>query len=115
MFFEFVSINIPPPGEGDKEKPNIKKMNNKTQKESLKRLKIIKGHLEKVIRMIEEDKYCIDVLHQSLAVQSALKKVDSLILSQHLKKCVSKAMKKGNSRKEKIIEELLEVYKFSNK
>lgn len=80
-----------------------------------RRLRIIKGHLEKVTKMIEEDKYCIDVLHQSLAVQSALKKVDSLILSQHLKECVFKAMKKGNNRKEKIIEELLEVYKFSNK
>lgn len=90
-------------------------MKNKIQEESLKRLKIIKGHLKKVIKMVEEDKYCIDILHQSLAVQSALKKVDSLILSQHLRKCVSRAMKKENGKKEKTIEELLEIYKFSNK
>ncbi len=89
------------------------KKNNK--KETLRRLRIIEGHLKKVIKMVEENKYCIDVLQQSLAVQNALKKVDSLILDQHLRECVSKAMKKGNNKKEKAIGELLKIYKFSNK
>ena len=90
-------------------------MKNNTKKETLRRLKIIEGHLKKVIKMVEEDKYCIDVLQQSLAVQNALKKVDGLILDQHLRKCVTEAMKKGNSRKEKSIKQLLIVYNLSNK
>lgn len=90
-------------------------MENKIKKETLRRLKIIKGHLGKVIKMAEEDKYCIDILQQSLAVQNALKRVDGLILDQHLHRCVTDAMKKGNSKKEKSIKELLKVFQLSNK
>jgi DNA-binding FrmR family transcriptional regulator len=94
-------------------KKNIMKKN--TKKEVLRRLKIIEGHLRKVIKMVEEDKYCIDVLYQSLAVQNALKKVDALILNQHLHKCVDAAFKKGKKTKEKSIKELLKVYQLFNK
>ncbi len=90
-------------------------MKKNTKKETSRRLKIIEGHLKKVIKMVEEDKYCIDVLQQSLAIQNALKKVDGLILNQHLHKCVAGAMKKGNSKKEKSIKELLKIYQLSNK
>ena len=90
-------------------------MKKNAKKETLRRLKIINGHLKKVIKMVEEDKYCVDVLQQSLAVQNALKKVDSLILDQHLHKCVAEAMENGNSKKEKSIKELLKVYQLSNK
>ena len=85
------------------------------KKEVLRRLKIIEGHLKKVIKMVEEDKYCIDILQQSSAVQNALKKVDGLILDQHLHKCVAEAIKMGNSRKEKSIKELLKVFQLSKK
>ena len=90
-------------------------MKNNVKKETLRRLNIIKGHLGKVVKMVEEDKYCIDILQQSLAVQNALKKVDGLILDQHLHQCVSDAIKKGSSKKEKSIQELLKVFQFSNK
>ena len=90
-------------------------MKKNTEKETLRRLKIIKGHLEKVIKMVEEDKYCIGILQQSLAIQNALKKVDALILNQHLHKCVAGAMKKGSNKKEKSIKELLKIYQLSNK
>ncbi len=90
-------------------------MSKNSKKEILRRLKIIRGHLKKVIKMIEEDKYCIDVLHQSLACQNALKKVDGLILNQHLRKCVAEAMKNGRNKKEKSIKELLKIYQLSNK
>lgn len=90
-------------------------MEKSAKKEILRRLKIIRGHLKKVIKMIEEDKYCIDVLHQSLACQNALKKVDGLILDQHLRKCVAEAMKNGRNKKEKSIKELLKVYQLFNK
>ena len=61
------------------------------------RLKIAKGHLEKVIKMVEEDAYCIAVVHQSMAVQSALKKADEAVLENHLKSCVADSIKRGDA------------------
>lgn len=75
----------------------------------LHRLKISKGHLEKVIKMIEADDYCIDIVHQLLAVQSALKNTDELILENHLKTCVADSIKKGES--DEAIKEVMEVLK----
>ncbi len=75
----------------------------------LHRLKITKGHLEKIIRMVEDDEYCINVVHQLLAVQSALKKVDEIVLENHLKTCVADSIKKGES--EEAIKEVMEVLK----
>lgn len=86
-------------------------MKKNIKKESLKRLRIIEGHLKKVIKMVEEDKYCINVLQQSLAVQNALKEVNALLLDKHLHRCVSNAFKKGNSKKEKSIKELFKIFK----
>lgn len=71
------------------------------------RLKIAKGHLERVIKMVEEGAYCIDVVHQSIAVQSALKKADEVILENHLNSCVADSIKKGNS--EEAIKEVMSV------
>jgi len=71
------------------------------------RLQIAKGHLEKVISMVESDSYCIDVVHQSMAIQSALKKADEVILENHLKTCVSDSIKAGDSVE--AIKELMEV------
>ena len=83
-----------------------------TQERILHRLKIAKGHLEKVTKMIEEDNYCIDVLHQSQAVQAGLHETDSLILENHLKGCVSDAISKG--KKDEAIKEIMEVFKKNN-
>jgi len=76
---------------------------------ALKRLKIIKGHLEKVIDMVEEGNYCIDVLQQSSAVQSALRKVDELLLEGHLRNCLTSAIKSKGGAKE--ITEVMEAFK----
>ena len=76
---------------------------------TLHRLKIARGHLDKVIDMVEKDSYCIDVVHQSIAVQSALKKVDELILENHLKTCVADEIRKGDA--ENAIKEVMEVLK----
>lgn len=73
------------------------------------RLKISKGHLEKVINMVEKDEYCIDVVHQLIAIQSALKNVDEIILENHLKTCVADSIKKGKS--DEAIKEVMEVLK----
>jgi len=63
----------------------------------LHRFQIAKGHLEKVISMVKEDSYCIDIVHQSIAVQAALKKADDAVLENHLKTCVADSIKKGET------------------
>lgn len=83
------------------------------KKEILRRLAIINGHLNRVYKMAEEDKYCIDVLNQSLAVQRALRQVDSLVLDNHLHSCVRDALKGQSKKSEKAVKELLELYERS--
>ena len=77
------------------------------KKDIVHRLQIAKGHLEKVLKMVEEDDYCIDIVHQSIAVQAALKKVDEIVLENHLRTCVSDSIKKGDSNE--AIKEVMEV------
>ena len=76
-----------------------------TQERILHRLKIARGHLDKVIKMAENDEYCINVLHQSQAVQAALKETDGVILENHLRTCVSDSIKSGNQ--EEAIREVM--------
>lgn len=83
-----------------------------TKSQILHRLSITKGHLEKIIEMVEKDTYCIDVIHQSQAVQSALKKIDEIILQNHLKCCVFDQIGKKPDES-KLISELLEVFRKS--
>lgn len=80
-----------------------------TQERILHRLKIAQGHLEKVIKMVEKDEYCIDVIHQSQAVQKALKETDNVILENHLKTCATDAIRKG--KKDEAIKEVMQVFK----
>ncbi len=75
------------------------------------RLKIASGHLKKVMQMVEDDEYCIDILTQSQAVQSALKETDSLILKNHLENCVVSDIKKGKTTE--TIDEIIKVFKKS--
>lgn len=79
------------------------------QERILHRLKIARGHLNKVIKMVEDGDYCIDVIHQSQAVQSALKEADSLTLENHLKTCVVDHIKRGETKK--TVEEIMKVIK----
>jgi len=67
------------------------------------------GHLNAVYRMVDEKKYCIDVLHQLKAVQAALDKTSEIILRQHLETCVVDAVQRQDS--ERVIEELMQVFK----
>lgn len=73
------------------------------------RLKIARGHLDKVIQMVEDGEYCIDVIHQSQAVQQALKHADNLLLENHLQTCVSSALKNGDNKT--AITEVMQVFK----
>lgn len=79
------------------------------QERILHRLKIARGQLNKVIKMIEEQEYCIDVIHQSQAVQSALKEADSLALENHLKTCVVDHIRKGETKT--TVLEIMKIFK----
>jgi DNA-binding FrmR family transcriptional regulator len=83
----------------------------KNEKERiLHRLKIVLGHYKKVMQMVEDDVYCIDVLHQSMAVQKALREIDNLLLEQHLAGCVTDAMHQHQNQ-EKFMQEIMDVFK----
>jgi len=77
----------------------------------LHRLKITRGHLDKVITMVENGEYCIDVIHQSVAIQSALKTTNQVLLKNHLETCVTDAIKHGNA--EEVIGEVMKIVKKS--
>ena len=74
------------------------------------RLKIAHGHLEKVMRMVEEDKYCLDIIQQTQAVTSSIEKVTEMILENHLKTCVRESIVSGKGIDEKVAE-VIEVFK----
>jgi DNA-binding FrmR family transcriptional regulator len=83
---------------------------------ALRRLKTIEGHLRGVIRMVEEDSYCIDVIRQIQAVESALNKVSTQILSNHLDFCVTTAIQGNNPKeRERVLKEITEVFEMSTK
>lgn len=87
-----------------------------TAENTLRRLKTVEGHLRGVIRMVEQDAYCIDVIRQIQAVESALNKASAQILESHLNSCVTTAIK-GNDPKERerVLREIAEVFEISSK
>ena len=82
----------------------------------LQRLKTTEGHLRGVIRMLEEDAYCIDVIRQIQAVEAALNKVSGMILEQHLNSCVITAVKGDDpAERQRVLKEILEVFETAAK
>jgi DNA-binding FrmR family transcriptional regulator len=77
-----------------------------------RRLKIVDGHLRKVIDMVESNVYCIDILQQTAAVKSAIKKAEEVLLHNHINYCVVKAIKSNGQAK--AVEELMQVFKKTN-
>ena len=84
--------------------------------DTLKRLKTVEGHLRGVIRMVEEDAYCIDVISQIQAVQAALNKVSTGILEEHLNSCVTTAIRGENpAERERVLKEITDVFETATK
>ncbi|HEY8766981.1 MAG TPA: metal-sensitive transcriptional regulator [Dehalococcoidia bacterium] len=79
----------------------------------LKRLAFIEGHLQGIRRMVESDKYCVDVLKQTYAVRRAIEKMESLMLDNHLHTCVVSGIKDG--RDEEVVGELLDLYELAGR
>ena len=74
----------------------------------LKRLSYIEGHVSGIRKMVEEDKYCVDILRQTYAVRKAIEKLEALILEGHLQTCVPEGIR-GN-REQEVIQELVQLY-----
>lgn len=85
-----------------------------SKEEAVKRLKIAQGHLETVKKMLEKGAYCPDVIHQSQAVQAALKKVDEIILHGHLHSCVLEDIHGPRAKNEKLVGEIVELFRKNN-
>lgn len=82
-----------------------------TRRNAALRLKSAKGHLEGVLRMLEDETvYCVDVLKQIKAVQGALSKINEAVLKAHIRDHVATAAQRGDS--EHIVEELMEALKY---
>ncbi len=87
-------------------------MDEKTQRAVINRLKSVAGHLNGIINMLEEDRYCIDVIKQIQATQAALTKASEVILENHLDTCVTTAMRGDElTERERVIAEILEVFR----
>jgi DNA-binding FrmR family transcriptional regulator len=78
---------------------------------ALNRLKTVRGHLDGIIRMLETDAYCVDVMKQISAAQSALERTNRVMLHNHLETCFSEAVLRG--RGAIAIDELVDALKFS--
>lgn len=72
-------------------------------------MKIARGHLDKVIQMLREEAYCIDIVTQSQAVQGQLAEVDALVLQKHLGTCVADAYTSG--KKAEAVSEVVKVFR----
>src|SRR5690625_2070245 len=94
------------------EEPIVPRTNQEKQS-MINRLKRIEGQVRGIQRMVEEDRYCVDVLVQISAINAALKKVGFSVTERHMNHCISHAVKDGEG--ESAIEELLEVMKHFSK
>lgn len=88
-------------------------MENEVRQGVLKRLNYIDGHLKGIRSMIEEDKYCPEILKQTYAVRRAIEKMEGMMLDGHLHHCVVEGIRDG--RQEQVIQELLELYELANR
>ena len=80
------------------------------KKEALNRIRTVIGHAKGIEKMIEEERYCIDTLKQIAAVQSSLTKLSHILTKDHMRVCVSDAIKEGSG--DEKIDELMEAIKY---
>jgi DNA-binding FrmR family transcriptional regulator len=86
------------------------------REETVRRLKVVEGHIRGIERMVESDAYCIDLLRQIQAVQSALNKISAKILDDHLHSCLTTAVRgEDPDERERVLKEITEVYEMATK
>jgi DNA-binding FrmR family transcriptional regulator len=79
--------------------------------DALNRLKTTRGHLDGIIRMLDDDAYCVDLMKQLSATQASLERVNRLVLKNHLETCFAEAVEAG--RGQAAVDELVDAVKFN--
>lgn len=88
----------------------------KKHEKTLINFKKARSHIDKIIKMIENGEYCINIMQQNLAVVGLLKSAHQMLMEGHLNTCFKNAMNTTDeNRKQKMIEEILSVTKLANK
>jgi DNA-binding FrmR family transcriptional regulator len=84
--------------------------------DTIQRLKTVEGHIRGIQRMLAEEKYCIDIIRQIQAVQSALNKISARILDGHLNTCLLEAAQgEDPEERKRVLNEITEVFETANK
>jgi len=84
--------------------------------EALTNFKKARSHIDKIMKMIDANEYCINIMQQNLAVIGLLKSAHQKLMEGHLNSCFKNAMSTGSEKKkQEMIEEILKVSKLSNK
>jgi len=81
------------------------------KRDALLRLKTVRGHLDGVIGMVEQEVYCPDLMKQVAALQASLEKVNRVLLQNHLETCVTEAIQAGGGAEK--IRELIEALRYN--
>ena len=89
-------------------------INEAVKKNALTRLKKIEGQVRGIMKMVGEEKYCIDIIDQITAAERALDGVAKIVMKRHVESCVSDAIVRGEGQ-HKIDELINTVYKYSNR
>ncbi len=99
-----------------REEPRLRLRDDEFKRSVLNRLRSVAGHINGIARMVEEDQYCIDVIHQIQAVQAALNKVSLMLLDDHMHHCVTEAIRSNDpAEQERVLAELGEVFEALSK
>ena len=89
-------------------------INEEVKKDAISRLKKIEGQIRGIMRMLDENKYCIDIINQITAAEKALDGVSKIVMKRHVETCVSNAIVRGEGQNK--IDELIEtVFKYSKR
>jgi DNA-binding FrmR family transcriptional regulator len=81
-----------------------------TKKSCLTRLRRVEGQVRGIARMVDEERYCIDIVNQVQAVLAAIKRVEEEVLKDHVAHCVEHAIRSGDAREQRRkVKELLQV------
>lgn len=79
---------------------------------ALNRLKTVRGHLDAVLTMVDDERYCPEIMKQVSALQASLEKVNRILLQNHIETCVPEAVADG--RAEEIVDELMEALRYTS-
>ena len=88
-------------------------MRKEIKKKALRRLKILEGQVRGIQKMVEDEKYCVDIITQSSAIKQALSGAEDLILKNHLETHIMHQMRTGKPGK--AISEILKIYRLAQR